>query len=124
MGWCRFFHEISYYFSSDGKLLTSPYVREHIFIRLWLPNGLHYATEVACRPPGQDLDSFNMDFNQLISSLTKKNNDVFIIVKFDIDLLKVHDHLLASNFFDIISSNYFILSITKPTRITSIIRTR
>ena len=92
---------------------------ESLFIRLPLPNGSHYTTGVVYRPPGQDLDEFNTDFSQLISSLTKKNNDVFILGDFNIDLLKVHDHSLTSNFFDIMSSNHFLPSITKPTRITS-----
>src|ERR1043165_5304793 len=58
-------------------------------------------------------------FNQLISSLTKKNNDVFVLGDFNIDLLKIQDHSLTSNFYDMLSTNHFLPTITKPTPITS-----
>ena len=92
---------------------------ESLFIRLPLPNGSYFITGVIYRPPGQDIEQFNIDFNQLISSFTKKRNDTFILGDFNIDLLRAHDHLLTSSFFDILSTNHLLPTITKPTRITS-----
>ena len=101
----------------DTNLTHSTY--ENLFIKFPLPNGSYYTAGVIYRPPGHDLEEFNKDFSLLIAAITKKSKDVFILGDFNIDLLKAQDHTHTSNFLDLLSSNHFLPSIIKPTRITS-----
>jgi exonuclease III len=91
---------------------------ESLFLRFSQPNGSYFLTGIAYRPPGQDLDKFNNEWNLLLAILQAKTKDIYIMGDFNIDLLKAQDHRTTLNFLDTMSSYHFLPVITQPTRIT------
>jgi len=69
------------------------------------------------RPPGQNLDIFNDEFNSLLSELTKKHHDIHLAGDYNIDLLKYLDHSPTNCFINCITTHHFLPMITRPTRI-------
>ena len=64
------------------------------------------------------------DFNQnylspLLEKLSFENKSVILMGDFNINLLKHGQHLLTSEFLDLITSNGLLPQITNPSRITS-----
>jgi len=71
------------------------------------------------RPPNTDLVKFNEKFNNLLEKINKESNKkVFIASDLNIDLLKSEHHHNTEEFLNILLSNGFLPSISRPTRIT------
>ena len=71
------------------------------------------------RPPRNIIDDYNTFFSELVPILTQLNkskSEVVIAGDFNIDLLKLNENNIVSNFFDIITSQMFHPTITLPTR--------
>ena len=68
-----------------------------------------------------DVDYFNDTYiRPLITKLSlEKNKNISIAGDFNIDLLKVSSHDSSSEFFDILSSNFILPTITIPTKLNS-----
>src|SRR5688572_1861759 len=92
---------------------------EALLLRFPQADGSYFVIGVVYRPPGTDVRAFNDEFVQLLSVLTTKTRDIYILGDFNIDLLKAQDHPPTSKFLDIMSSHHFLPSITQPTRITT-----
>ena len=71
------------------------------------------------RPPRNIIDDYNTFFSELVPILTqlkKSKSEVVIAGDFNLDLLKLNENNIVSNFFDIITSQMFHPTITLPTR--------
>src|SRR6218665_162576 len=71
------------------------------------------------RPPGQDLITFNDEFNLILSDLCKKYKIIHLAGDFNIDLLKYQSHNLTNQFVNCIAAHHLLPTITRPTRITA-----
>ena len=75
------------------------------------------------RPPrcsNYDLNAFIDEFSHIISSLENNNNHLIIAGDFNINLVKLNESELYSNFFDTFISHSLYPLITLPTRFTRI----
>ena len=75
------------------------------------------------RPPrssNYDLNAFIDEFSHIISSLENNNNHLILAGDFNINLLKLNENELYSNFFDTLKSHSLYPLITLPTRFTRI----
>ena len=71
------------------------------------------------RPPRNIIDDYNTFFSELVPILTQLNKsktEVVIAGDFNLDLLKLNENNIVSNFFEIITSQMFHPTITLPTR--------
>ena len=71
------------------------------------------------RQPKNIIDDYNTFFSELVPILTQLNkskSEVIITGDFNLDLLKLNENNIVSNFFDIITSQMFHPTITLPTR--------
>ena len=73
---------------------------------------------VVYRPPDTDIDSFNKSMGELLSKTHTKNNLLYIMGDFNINLINVDKHIGTHDFLDIIYENTLFPAITKPTRVT------
>ena len=56
--------------------------------------------------------------NSINNNKDHKNSDIFIASDFNVDLLKYESHQLTSSYVDLMFSNKFLPTITRPTRIS------
>ena len=75
------------------------------------------------RPPKTTNDSLNVFIEELsyrptVSSLENNNNELILAGDFNINLLKLNDNEIYSNFFDTLVSHSHYPQITLPTRFT------
>ena len=74
------------------------------------------------RPPNQLIDSYNEFINELspvLKSLEKNNSEVIMSGDFNIDLLKLNDKQVISDYFDMLTNHSFYPKITLPTRLSN-----
>ena len=69
-----------------------------------------------CNDKNEIIESFLKELAPVVSDLQNKNSNVAIVGDFNIDLLKINERNLFSEFFDIMLSNSFYPQITMPTR--------
>ena len=72
------------------------------------------------RPPRNLKDNFKSffaEFEPILQKLCNKTHETIISGDFNIDLLKMNTNTIYSDFFDIITTNNFMPTITLPTRI-------
>ncbi len=73
-------------------------------------------------PPKENLEFYNQyieEFAAILVNLDKNNKDVILAGNFNIDLLKINNKNIISEYFDILTSNSFYPKITVPTRLTN-----
>ena len=73
------------------------------------------------RPPNDLLLNYRQFINEftiLLSSFDKVNSEIIITGDFNINLLKIKERPIFSEFFDILTSNSYLPKITLPTRFT------
>ena len=90
-----------------------------LFLSFPQKKGPHFVLGSAYRPPEQNPNIFNEDFNMLLSELTKKSNAIHIAGDFNIDLFKYLSHNPTKSFVDCITVHHMLPTITRPTRITA-----
>ena len=73
---------------------------------------------VVYRPPDTDIDCFNKSVAELLSKTHSKNNLLYVMGDFNINLINVDKHIGTHDFLDIIYENTLFPAITKPTRVT------
>ncbi len=61
----------------------------------------------------------SMNFHQFYKNLKKKNSEIIFTGDFNIDLLKINDKHVISEYFDMLTSHSFYPKITVPTRMTN-----
>ncbi len=74
------------------------------------------------RPPrdiNENYKKFIDDFKHVISNLGNKSIEVIVTGDTNIDLLKINEREVFSDFFDTITSHSFYQSITLPTRFSN-----
>ncbi len=74
------------------------------------------------RPPKDDLvhyKEFIDEFFYILDKLEKNKNEVIISGDFNIDLLKINDKQIISEYFDTLTSHSFYPNITVPTGLTN-----
>ncbi len=90
---------------SQGKILNKPLYIGNIY-----------------RPPKENLefyDQFINEFTPILNKLEKSNKEVILAGDYNIDLLKINDKNIISEYFDTLTGNRFYPKITVPTRLTN-----
>ena len=101
--------------------IYSPKMLESSFIEIINPNKCNTLIGVLYRHPSLDVDIFNSDYiRPLVTKLSlEKNKNVYLCGDFNINLLNLSNHSGSSEFFDIMSSNHLLPSISLPTKLNS-----
>ena len=73
---------------------------------------------VIYRPPNRDIDAFLIHLKIIMDKLKHCKQHCHLLGDYNINLLKVENHIPTSNFIDQMYSNSFIPLINKPTRVT------
>ena len=74
------------------------------------------------RPPKDTIDKyseFTQEVGETLKVLASSNNEAIIAGDFNIDLLKINDRPIFSDYFDMLMSNSFYPKITLPTRLSN-----
>ena len=93
---------------------------ESLFIEIERDQCKNVIVGVVYRPPGSEnpIDSFNNEFDSVLSTISRENKISFLLGDYNIDLLKEEDHRQTKDFIDLIYSYTFFPVINRPTRIT------
>ena len=73
---------------------------------------------VIYKPPESNIDNFALILNDLLYKINCENKYCNLMGDFNIDLLKFHNQNQINNYLNLILSNSFFPTISKPTRIT------
>ena len=74
------------------------------------------------RPPrdiNENYETFIEELTPTLDKLNKRKTEVVIAGDYNIDLLKINEKAILSEYFDMLTTNNFIPKITLPTRISS-----
>ena len=74
---------------------------------------------VTYRPPGGNIDDFNLIFSNVVNKLKQENRLIYILGDFNINLINADSHQQTSNFLDIMYSASIFPLINRPTRVTA-----
>src|SRR6218665_2989123 len=99
------------------KLGVTSNTFECLFIQLNFKRG-SCIMGVVYRPPGQNLEEFNIEIDHLLTELSKRGKDVILLEDFNVDLLKVSEHKRTNSFYNCLIAHHLLPVITRPTRIT------
>jgi exonuclease III len=110
--------DITYELLDLSTFNIAPKTFEGIFVRVRMSRG-NCLIGTIYRPPGNGLEEFSLELDQLLSKVANKEKHIIIMGDFNIDLLKVEHHSGTSSFFDSMSSYNLLPTITRPTRITT-----
>ncbi len=72
-------------------------------------------------PPKDVLEKYNefsYEFGQILNTLETNNTESIITFNFNIDLLKINEKQVFSEYFDILTNHSFYHKITLPTRLS------
>ncbi len=94
------------------------------FIQIKKGNQIHKPIIIGniYRPPKELIDDykeFTHELSPILQSLESTKNEVLISGDFNVDLLKVNDQNIISDYFDMLTSHSFYPKITLPTRFTN-----
>ena len=68
--------------------------------------------------PNMDVSDFTKNYlDTLLDKLSKENKQVFLLGRFNINLLNYNDHQPSNEFLDPLASNFFIPYISQPTKL-------
>ena len=101
--------------------IYSPKMLESAFIEILNPKRANNIIGVIYKHPTLDVDLFNNEYiRPLVSKLSlEKNKNVCIAGDFNINLLNLTSHSGSSEFFDIMTSNHLLPSISLPTKLNA-----
>ena len=91
---------------------------ESTFVEIINPQKSNIVIGCLYKHPNMDVLDFK-NLNQIFEILSKEWKQVFLLGDFNINLLNYNDNQPTYDFLDSIASNYFVLYIFHPTRITS-----
>ena len=93
---------------------------EHLTIEIVNKNDRNIILTSMYRPPATDMQQFIQDTSELLKLINTKRNKKKIIVAgdFNVDLLKINDHVKTNDFLNTLISYSLIPTIVRPTRIT------
>jgi len=74
---------------------------------------------VVYRPPGGNIDDFNVLFGSILDRLKRENKLLYLLGDFNINLINADSHQPTSNFLDSLYAASLFPLINRPTRITS-----
>ena len=99
----------------------APKMIESAFIEIIHPSKSNTIIGVIYRHPSLDVDNFNSDhIRPLVTKLSlEKNKNIYLAGDFYINLLNLPNHPGSSEFFDIMSSNHLLPSISLPTKLNT-----
>ena len=94
---------------------------ESIFIEI--PNkeincGKNIIIGVIYRPPGNNIEDFNLHLTAVVDKLKKENKLIYLLGDFNVNIVNATSHPPTSDFLDIFYSASFFPLINRPTRIT------
>ena len=74
---------------------------------------------IVCSPPNTSISAFTEQITNIERTLRIENQQCYIMVDFNINLLNYDHHMETHDYVDAMFFNSLIAQITKPTRITS-----
>src|SRR6218665_1803221 len=110
LGWGWLFCETAH-FSCSARIthLTPSPLRLKACSCVSLKKGPNFNLGSVYRPPGQNLNTFNDEFNLILSVLCKKYKIIHLAGDFNIDLLKYQCHNLTNQFVNCIMQSALLL---------------
>ena len=94
---------------------------ETIFVEIDQPNSKNITIGCLYRPPNTDIANFLSILSSLLSKVDSSKRSLTILTgDFNLDLIKINDHVPTTQFLDILVGFSFFPCISKPTRITNI----
>ena len=101
--------------------MYEPKLLESAFIEIINPKTSNDIIGVVYRHPSMPVDHFNdVHIRPLITKLSlEKDKNIHIAGDFNVNLLNVSSHASSSEFFDIMSSNHLLPTISVPTKLNS-----
>lgn len=92
---------------------------ECIFVEITQLNASNIIIGSVYRPPNSDVTLFNSAMSTICEKISeKKSNLSFLAGDFNLDLLKVNQHIPTCEFLNLLNSHSFLPTIKYPTRIT------
>ena len=91
---------------------------ETVSIEILLKQVCNIILTCVYRPPATNVDTFNIEFDSLLSKINPGNKSHLVVGDYNINLLKVNDHAPTNAFYNITVSHCLTPTVTKPTRIT------
>ena len=70
------------------------------------------------RPPNTCVNTYNAELTKILGKIQKENKKCYLMGDFNLNLLKIDEHLPTSEFLELMHANHFYPIINKPTRIT------
>ena len=103
-------------------LLMFDDIIESQFVVLTEPNNI--IVGVIYRPPNDKLDQFKQSLSEILQKIDLQKKKCFIMGDFNVDLLKVEESRRSNDVLNCMFLSSFYPLISKPTRITSMLRVR
>ena len=91
---------------------------ESLFIEIITTVGKNIIVGVIYRPPGNKIDSFEIEMNEILTKIDKENKICYLMGDFNIDLLKSESSDYTKRFLEQLYASSYIPLILQPTRIT------
>jgi hypothetical protein len=98
---------------------SDPDVIESLFVEIDVPSGKNIIVGTIYRPPSQNTTAFLDKFNEIMSSISRSKKHCYVMGDFNLDLLRLSDHVPTQEFIDCLFSYAFYPLISNPTRITA-----
>lgn len=98
---------------------SSQDVIESIFVELIQPNCKNIVIGCIYKPPDVDVQAFNISLESVLTTIGFENKLCYIMGDYNINLFNYDSHSPTNEFIDLLSTNSFYPTISKPTRITS-----
>ena len=91
---------------------------ESTFVEIVNPGKKNIIVGCVYKHPVMDINEFNINYVEpLLQKIMREDKKIFLMVDFNIELLKINDNKKVSNFLDIISSYLFTPHVVIPSRI-------
>ena len=107
---------LSYRVRNDIMPSSSDY--ECVFIEIQRAHFRNVIVGIIYRPPGTKLDTFHLNFDHCLHTISSENKLCYLMGDFNVDFLKCFEHQPTDDFVNTIFSYGFRPLIDQPTRIT------
>ena len=92
---------------------SNPELIESLFVEITVPQGKNIIVGSVYRPPNYNVASFLDKFNDILSNISKDNNQCYLMGDFNLDLLQYNRHTATQEFVDSLFSHAFIPGLCK-----------
>jgi len=92
-----------------------------LFVETYTPSRQKYIVGCIYRPPDQDIDRFNVDFDCLLGKITTEKAKFVLAGDYNINLFKHDVHGETENFVNNLYANFSMPVICRPTRSVTLI---